>query len=65
MSYLSTHIARLHDIELITGLRFIPDMHSNFRSRTVSSYRMELWERPSWMDEEQTEPVQCPSGYVG
>ena len=63
LAYFTDHIARLRDVELLTGLRFIPEFSSILRPSKEASYATEIWSRPSWFDQNACENIECPAGY--
>ena len=68
-NYIKNNVARVRDIELLTGLQFFPDLDNTPRLRLETHLDVGLWDRLTWMDEvdvcpEEMQP-ECPIlGYV-
>ena len=58
------NVARVRDIELLTGLRFFPDLDPAFSAQLRTHRATSLWTKPgSWTDDLDSppQPSQCPS----
>ena len=58
------NVARVRDIELLTGLRFFPDLDPALSAQLRTHRAMFLWTKPgSWTDDLDSplQPSQCPS----
>ncbi|KAK3577563.1 hypothetical protein CHS0354_026532, partial [Potamilus streckersoni] len=67
--YLKNNIARIRDVELVTGLRFLTSFSRNVSAQLRTHLTTELWESvytESWEDLPCTAPEnqQCPNGPV-
>ena len=63
---LMENVARVRDIELLTGLRFFPDLDPALSAQLRTHIATSLWTKPgSWMDDLDSplQPAQCPSRY--
>ena len=63
VNYIKYNVARVRDIELLTGLQFFPNMENTPRLRLDTYLQVGLWERLSWMDQTDIcSPIQseCP-----
>ena len=54
-------MARVRDIELLTGLRFNPDLIEPDRLRVSVFLSEMLWDRIGWMDLTGTGDDECPT----
>lgn len=50
-NYIKNNVARVRDIELLTGLQFFPNLENTPRLRLDIHLQVGLWERLSWMDQ--------------
>ena len=60
------NVARVRDVELLTGLRFFPDLDPALSARLRTHVPTSLWtRRGSWTDDLDSapHPTQCPSRY--
>ena len=58
------NVARVRDIELLTGLRFFPDLDPALSAQLRTHRATSLWTKPgSWTDDLDSppQPFQCPS----
>ena len=58
------NVARVRDIELLTGLRFFPDLDPALSAQLRTHRATSLWTKPgSWTDDLDStpQPSQCPS----
>ena len=58
------NVARVRDIELLTGLRFFPDLDPALSAQLRTHRATFLWTKPgSWTDDLDSplQPSQCPS----
>ena len=67
--HLRENVARVRDIELLTGLTFFTDLETSLRIKTETYLPEHLWSRISWMDTDDQCPdlsqgAQCPPQLV-
>ena len=67
--YQVENAVRLRDVELLTGLRFLPSLPPEVRVTTLTFMPEALWERLGWVDAmgadgqcPDLETVDCPAG---
>ena len=57
--------ARIRDVELLTGLRFLTILQPSIRLQLITRLDPKFWDRPSWMDEAKChikDRDECPEG---
>ena len=68
MEYIKNNVARVKDVELLTGLTFFPHLDSTARLRLNTHLAVGLWDRLTWIDQISSCPdlqPECPiEGFV-
>ena len=61
VEYIEKNVARVRDIELLTGLRFHPEIAEAERLRLSVFLSEALWDRMGWMDLRASGDEECPT----
>ncbi|CAH1773187.1 unnamed protein product, partial [Owenia fusiformis] len=63
IDYLQEHVARVRDIELLTGFEFFVNTSFEDAVKIRTFLPGHLWSRDSWVEEPCMEEMKCPAGF--